>query len=475
MPFCAENRLHYFFKPIIMVFDMMEDSMTRKDAATGPDFSPVRGKRLLIALSGGADSVALAVMLAEAREEYDLTLCAVHVDHGIRPESAEDAEFCRRLCGRLDIPFCTERVDAPGMARRERCGLETAARYLRLWVLERAFDQTRSDYIVTAHHMDDQAETVLMHLARGAGMQGLCGMRTLFGEFYRPLLQYRKAELTRYLAARGYAWREDSTNRVADNPRNALRLKVIPEIERWYPGFVRAAARCADTAQIESDYLDEQTYAFIQKGGACPFCAWLEVDPPPHRAILRRAIRGRSPEALDWEQVNVLEALCGQKRGKLDIGADYFAERTGHRLYFVPKSPPEIAPVTLALEGETRLAGIGSVVADPGPAMPIRDDANRQALNPEALRGAVLRTRRPGDRIRPLGCGDKLLSDYLIDRKVDRPLRDAVPLVAIGDRVLWAVGLGIAQEARLTGEGPAVILKYIPETTNDDGGEYHGE
>ena len=434
----------------------MSDSVGLK-----PDFSDIRGSRVLIALSGGADSVALAVMLADAREEYALTLSAVHVDHGIRPESPEDAEFCRQLCGKLDIPLCTERVDAPGMASREHCGLETAARHLRLRVLERAFMETRSDYIVTAHHMDDQAETVLMHLARGAGLEGLCGMRTLSGKFYRPLLNYRKAELKAFLAGRGYEWREDATNRVADNPRNALRLKVIPEIERWYPGFVRAAARCADTAQIESDFLETLTEDFIQKGGACRrFCTWLSLDDPPHRAILRRAIRASCPEELTWEQVNALEALCGQTRGKIDIGPDHFAERTGSRLYFVPKRLPEIAPVPLRLDGTTRFPPLCEIDAAPSAPTPIKTDPGRQVLNVKALAGAVVRTRREGDRIRPLGCGDRLLSDYFIDKKVDRPLRDAVPLIAVGSRVHWVCGYGISKEAAVHPGDDAVELVY---------------
>jgi len=142
------------------------------------------------------------------------------------------------------------------------------------------------------------------------------------------------------------------------------------------------------------------------------------------------------------------------------VGSGVFAERTGHRLYFVQKQPMRTGPVTLSLDGLTVLPGLGRVTAKPCAPVPIRDDPMRQVLNPAALAGAVLRTRRPGDRIRPLGCGDRLLSDYLIDRKVDRPLRDATPLVAVGERVHWVVGHGISGEAALTPGCAAVELKF---------------
>ena len=420
----------------------------------------IPGERVLIALSGGADSVALAVLLAEAREAYGLELFAAHVDHGIRPESAEDAEYCRELCERLGIPFYCARVDAPGEAKKRREGLETAARRLRYEQLRRFKSEAGADCVALAHHMDDQAETVLMHLARGAGPEGIGGMRARSGDLWRPLLGLRKAELTALLQQRGFGWREDATNLVADNPRNALRLHGIPELEKCYPQFVRAAARYARSAQIESDCLEALTREYLARCGKIEgFCAWLELEDMPHPALLRRAIRTRCPEELDWEQVNALEALCHEARGKLDLGKDHFAERAGHRLYFVPKALPEIPPAPLSLDSKTSLGDLGQITASPWNGGPVRNDPLTQALDPTALEGAVLRTRREGDRIRPLGGGNKLLSDYFIDKKVDRPLRDAVPLVAVGNRVHWVVGHGISREAALKGGGQ-VLLRF---------------
>ena len=427
-----------------------------------PDFSAACGKRLLIALSGGADSVALAALLAEARSEYDLTLFAAHLDHGIRPESADDAAFCAELCRKLEIPLTCARLEIREEAARLHMGLETLARMRRYEFLQAQRQQTGADFIALAHHMDDQAETVLMHLGRGAGPGGVCGMRELSGDLYRPLLGFRKAELQAYVKSRGLSWREDATNAVADTPRNALRLHALPALEQCYPRFVPALTRYARAAQIENDYLDELTREFLEiRGGGNPFCRWIDLDPPPERALLRRALMKACPVSLDFETVNALEALCGQLRGKLDLGKTHLAERCGIRLYFVPKRLPAIPEVALKLDGATRFEPLCRIEAAPCDPVPIRDDPTTQALNAKPLRGAVIRLRRPGDRIRPLGGGDKLLSDYFTDKKLDRPLRDAVPLIARENRVLWACGVGISQEAALIPGCRAVKLKCI--------------
>lgn len=427
-----------------------------------PDFSFVRGKRLLIALSGGADSVALAALLAGAREEYRLTLFAAHLDHGIRPESRGDAAFCQALCRRLEIPLACARLELREEAARLHTGLETLARARRYEFLRAQKRETGADFIALAHHMDDQAETVLMHLGRGAGPGGVCGMREVAGDLYRPLLGFRKAALTAWLQARGLSWREDATNAVDDTPRNALRLHALPALEQCYPQFVPALARCARAAQIEDDYLEEQTRIFLEdRGGGHPFCQWIDLDPPPARALLRRALMKVCPSSPDFEGVNALERLCQQPRGRLDLGKTHLAERCGRRLYFVPKQLPAIPEAPLDLDGETRFEPLCRIEAAPCDPVPIRDDPTAQVLDPEALRGAMIRLRRPGDRIRPLGCGDKLLSDFFTDKKLDRPLRDAVPLIARENRVLWACGVGISQEAALRPGCRAVQLKCI--------------
>ena len=155
-------------------------------------FDDVRGEHLLIALSGGADSVALACLLAQFREEYALRLTAAHLNHGIRGADADaDAALCRSLCERLGIPLIEGRADVPRIARERGQGLEAAAREARYGFLREVRLRCGADRIALAHHLDDQAETVLMHLLRGTGPEGVCGMARVSGELYRPLLEVR--------------------------------------------------------------------------------------------------------------------------------------------------------------------------------------------------------------------------------------------------------------------------------------------
>lgn len=432
----------------------------RKGKPDTPDFSPVRGKKLLIALSGGADSVALACLLSEAKDEFDLTLECAHMDHGIRPESPDDARFCEALCRSLGIVLHTVRMDIPQIARASGEGLETVARRERYAWLRRVREATGADHIALAHHLDDQAETVLMHLFRGTGPEGIVGMKPLSGDLYRPLLHMRKQAIVDYLRANGVSWREDATNLVDDNPRNALRLNVIPLIEQSYPRAVSAMGRYARSAAVESDLIarlaDDYAREHLVHG---PFGQLLKLSAGWEEAIVRRVIRKICPWA-DFDRLNDVLRLCASQRGRLDVSSGIMAERGRLGIYFLPKAPANTPEVPLCAQGVTRLEGLCAITASPCAPIPVKDDPLVQALRADALKGAVIRTRRDGDRIRPLGCGEKLLSDYFTDKKIDRPLRDCVPLVAVGNNILWAAGLGISRDAAIvSADDPCLRLE----------------
>lgn len=420
----------------------------RNESFPFPELRGIEGKHLLIALSGGADSVALLLLLNERRKDMKLTLSCAHMDHGIRPESGEDAGFCRELCKSLGIPLHLEKTDIPAIAKETGEGLETCARRVRYQFLRRTKEDIGADLIALAHHMDDQAETVLMHLFRGTGPEGITGMKTLSGDLFRPLIGIRKQQLISYVSGLGYAWREDGTNRIADTPRNALRLNVIPEIEKSYAGAVNAVARFARASAIENEFLARLTDNYIGSNLVQgPFGTLLKLSEDREDAIVRRAIRRICGPDLDHEKLVELAALCESSRGKTDISSKIFAERGRLGLYFLPKTQVQISETPLCINGITEIPGFCIIEAKSAPPVPVKDDPLHQVLRKITLEGAVVRTRRDGDRIRPLGSGEKLLSDYFTDKKIDRPLRDFIPLIAKGENILWAAGVGISGNA----------------------------
>ena len=414
-------------------------------------FDDVRGEHLLIALSGGADSVALTCLLAQSREKYALRLTAAHLNHGIRGADADaDAALCRKLCDRLGIGLIEGHADVPRIARETGQGLEAAAREARYRFLREARLRCGANRIVLAHHLDDQAETVLMHLLRGTGPEGVCGMARVSGELYRPLLEVRKAALVQYLKAGGISWREDATNAVADNPRNALRLNVLPEIEKSYPSAAEAIARYARIARIESDCIGRQTDAFMESRAHRGPYGWRIEAANAEEAVLRRCIRRICGSDLPAQRLDAAITLMQLPHGRAELGGGWTAERANGWLYLLTEAVQIPAEVPLNI-GDAVLPGICRIRVETGDFPVEPDNPLVEILDAEALKGAVLRTRRSGDRIRPLGAsGSQKLSDRLIDRKIDRPLRDWIPLIAIDSRVLWAFGAGIAEEARIT-------------------------
>lgn len=213
---------------------------------------PLSGETLLIALSGGADSTALLVIFCALRAKYDISLFAAHLDHGLRAESAEEAEAAGALCRELGVPFFSRREDVGQLSQAWRCGVEEAGRRARYAFLEQCRRKVGARWILTAHHAGDLAEDVLMRLARGAAWPGLGGMEAVVEEegrrVLRPLLMLEKKELSGMLERLGVSWREDASNASLAWKRNRVRHEIMPLFLAENPRFhesVRRIWRCA--------------------------------------------------------------------------------------------------------------------------------------------------------------------------------------------------------------------------------------
>jgi tRNA(Ile)-lysidine synthase len=255
---------------------------------------------MVVGLSGGADSVALTEVLATLAEDRGFKVVAAHLDHGLRPESQEDAAFCRSLSHRLGVLFRTATADVRGRARRDHCGLEDAARVERYAFLETVRQGEGAVGIAVAHTRDDQAETFLMRLLRGAGSAGLSAMRAQRGFVVRPLLEVSRERVLEHLRRRQLPWREDPTNRDLSILRNRVRHELLPYLEAGFNPRLRAAlsrtagllAGEADVMGAMGDQLFERALTGPGDGAVLRLSTLREAPRAVARLAVRRALAG---------------------------------------------------------------------------------------------------------------------------------------------------------------------------------------
>ncbi|HWG84661.1 MAG TPA: tRNA lysidine(34) synthetase TilS [Deinococcales bacterium] len=366
--------------------------------------------RVLVALSGGGDSTALLVLALESGPP----VVAAHLDHAMRPASGEEAARVSELCTRLGVELRSERVDVPAVAAARRWSPEDAARRVRYDFLSRAAREAGCVAVLTGHTLEDDAETVLLQLLRGTARA--TGIPPRQGRVLRPLLGVRREALRELLRERAIGWVEDDSNSDAVYTRNWLRQRVLPLLAERFPGAHDSLARYASVSRDE-DVLLEALAAEVPPGAD-----WRREPLALRRRLVRRALEGAGTRP-DREHLDAILAAL---------------EGTGLRRLSLPG-------------GLTARAGSGrlTILRDPSPA----HLSWPEGLDFSAYPGAELRTRRPGDRVRMPG-GTRKLSDVFIDRKVPREERDAIPVVAIGQEVLWAgtvpplldVRLGVARD-----------------------------
>ena len=284
-----------------------------------------RRDRVAVALSGGADSVALTALLSEIAAERGCALAGViHVNHTLRGEESEaDERFCRDLAHRYRIPIDVTRVDVRSRARESHTSLEAAARELRYEAFQAAAGRLGATLVATAHTADDQAETLLLRLLRGAGLRGLSGIRPRRGIVVRPLLDVSRADLRRYLSKRQMPFREDSSNADVSIARNRIRHELLPVIAGIAPGGVRALARLADLARDEDELMEAQANLHAPAASKILVVTTLQSLPAAlARRLIQRAAAAASPRTpLSARHVDAVRRLAASDKpmGRLDL------------------------------------------------------------------------------------------------------------------------------------------------------------
>ena len=439
--------------------------------------------RVVVALSGGSDSVALALLLHELDIRNELRLVGVaHFNHQLRAHAARDEACSAGVARSLDVPFTADREDVAARARRERRSVEDAARRARHEFFARARAHFSADVVALGHTRDDQAETFLLRLLRGAGPRGLAAMYPRHGAIVRPMLRCRRLDLRAYLDARQVAYVEDETNDDVAIPRNRVRAELVPLLsERFNPNIVEVLAHEAELAREVWAWLETEAERFASPGASELDVAVLLAAPAPLRRLVvwRTMNEVSAGRFVSFSHVDAALALLDTDRGAVDAPG-HRVQRVGPRLVLTVRSDAvsgrrgvamataNLFEYSLSIPGEVHLAEAGCAVAaefgaepEDGIARPRSGRGPLARVRRDLCRGPlIVRNRRPGDSFRPVGLGGrKKLQDYFVDRKVALARRDQVPLVVDqSDRIVWVAGYGIDEAFRVTDPSQGVLL-----------------
>jgi tRNA(Ile)-lysidine synthase len=439
---------------------------------------------VVVALSGGSDSVALAQLVDALDQAGELRFAGVaHFNHQLRPAADAEERFCARLAESLGRPLLVDRGDVAERARRERRSIETAARAARHEFLERARLHFNADAIALGHTRDDHAETFLLRLLRGAGARGLGSMHPRNGAIIRPLVACRRAELRAFLDSRQIAYVEDESNDDVSIPRNRVRVELLPFLERRFnPSIVDVLADEADLAREEWRWMESAADELGRRVSRRVDRVWridaagLNAAPVALGRLTLRRILTEAAGGRPVSFAHVDEALRLSREGgaSIDLPGQRM-ERVGPDVVLRSRAPDAVGrPASsanffrypLSIPGEVCLAEAGCAVtaelASSVAAVRARPgDEVTAVVQLESGRGPLaVRNRRPGDRFSPPGLrGKKKLQDFFVDRKIARQQRDAVPLVVDeSDRIVWVAGHEVDARFRVTDPAEAVVV-----------------
>lgn len=435
------------------------------------------GSRVIVAVSGGPDSMALLAILNRLRRQHALTLMVAHVNHQLRRQEAErDEAFVERQAGLLGLPFYRSRVDVKSFQQTTGLSPQHAARQLRYAFFQTLRQAVDATHVALGHTSDDQAETLLIRLLRGAGPGGLAGIPPKRHPFVRPLITSCRDDIMAFLEAASVPWLVDRSNTQRTYLRNQLRLELLPVLKQYNPRIVTRLNELAGMIQADNDVLEkqvehvsQQVLRWLSPGRVVVRCARYQSAPLAlQRRLLRRLVNDLhpQPEMVGFRHIEALrQFILSHVVGKrLTLPGGIMAE---HQACEVFMWHPQ----------QATLPSGGYLLSRPGvvciPMLNLRLWADHAVPRPTILESAddcayldgeridgplVIRFFQPGDRFHPMGApGRKKLKDFFIDHKIPRAQRPYVPLVVSGREIVWVVGHRIAEAYKVRPDTQSVL------------------
>ncbi len=418
------------------------------------------GSRVLVAVSGGPDSVCLLHVLRELAGNLNLSLHIAHLDHMFRgAESAAEASFVADLAKQLDIPAAIEKFDVPSYCRERGLSSQAGAREVRYAFFTKIAEATDASRIATGHTANDQAETFLMRLARGAGVSGLSSIPPVRGAVVRPLINVTREAVMTYLQANGIGFVSDPTNVKRAYTRNRFRMDVLPVLAQFNPRIVATlaseAALLRDEDEAVAAHLAGVAESLIARSADTLLVkrdAFNSLPPAFRRRLLRKiaALAGENPSMLSLARIDeALSFMAAALTGRtMSLSAGLAIGREYDHFIISTKVPSQSFAHRLAVPGTTAIPELGMemVIVQSGDLNVAAGDKNyrwQAVFDYDKIKNLLtLRTRRPGDWFCPSGMGGKRkkLQDYFVDEKIPLRRRDRIPLLCSGDDILWVLG-----------------------------------
>jgi tRNA(Ile)-lysidine synthase len=419
------------------------------------------GDRVLVAVSGGPDSVCLLSVLNELAKDFNLSLHLAHLDHSFRgSESADEARFASGLAQKFGIPATVERIDVPAYCLEHGLSVQAGAREVRYAFFDRVAASVGAARIATGHTATDQAETMLMRLMRGAGISGLSAIRPKRENIIRPLIEVTREEIVTYLHSSTLPFVSDSSNVKPVYTRNRIRLELLPVLKRFNPSIVETLALEAALLRDEDEAMQPcfnaiASSVYIQKDDSVQIkrSEFNALHPAYKRRLLRKAVDLSGGDSSQMSAVQIEQVLAfmayAQTGRTMMLTRGLMLAREYDQYLVTTAGKTEVFYRVVAVPGLTAIPELRmEIEIIPGDARtPVPEGGNYrwQAMFDYDKIGTLLtvRNRRPGDVFCPSGMGGrhKKLQDYLVDKKISRLQRDRIPLLCAGDDIVWVVGL----------------------------------
>lgn len=411
-----------------------------------------KGDKLLLAVSGGADSMYLFYNFMDLKEDWNLDIIVCHLNHGIRETAKRDENFVKKVCSDYQVICFTKTVNMDEYARENKLSSEEAGRILRYEFFR---ENSKNRKILTAHNANDRVETVLFNIIRGTGLRGLSGISHVNNDIYRPLINIKRGEIEAYLHENNLKYFDDETNFEEIYTRNKIRLGLIPYLEKFNPDIINSILRLSENAEEAENFIGKTIEANYPRCHGNNFLKVSEIKN--HEKFLGCELIKKYLEENFYKEnilsrTNILGIydLCfGESGREIHLGKNITARRSYDKIF--------IEEIKLKKSKENKELHLGKNTSDFGEIFLKKDDLESphdsfiKVIDCDKIKGNLyVRKRLPGDRFKALGMkNNKKLKDYFIDRKVDRLLRDEIGLICDDEKIIYVMGMDISEDVKI--------------------------